>query len=80
MSKHPKLDEIKKRMQKGKDFQLTRTQYIQSTGVDIPQDKSYTEKRSAVAKIAQEAGFEVQIIEEVIQFKSRGEKDAKKTK
>ena len=71
MSKRPVLDGIKKRMTKGKDFQLTRTQYIQSTGIDIPQDKSYTEKRSAIAKVANENGYEVEVIEEIIKFRKK---------
>lgn len=71
MPRHPKLEEIIKRMLKGNDFQLTRTQYIQSTGVDIPQVKSYTEKRSAVAKAADENGYVVEVIEEVIRFRKK---------
>ena len=72
MSKRPELNGIKKRMDKGKDFQLTRTQYIQLTGIDIPQDKSYTERRSAVAKAADEKGYTVEVIEERIIFKKKG--------
>lgn len=71
MPRHPKLGGLIKRMLKGNDFQLTRTQYIQSTGVDIPQDKSYTEKRSAVAKAADENGYVVEVIEEVIRFRKK---------
>lgn len=72
MARHPILDGIKKRMAKGKDFQLTRTQYIQLTGVDIPQDKSYTERRSAIAKAANENGYEVEVVEEIIKFRKKG--------
>lgn len=72
MSNRPELNGIKKRMDKGKDFQLTRTQYIQLTGIDIPQDKSYTERRSAVAKAADEKGYTVEVIEERIIFKKKG--------
>ena len=71
MSRHPKLEGIKKRLAKGKDFQMTRTQYIQSTGIDIPQDKSYTERRSAIAKVANENGYEVEVIEEIIKFRKK---------
>lgn len=71
MSKHPILEGIKKRMAKGKDFQLTRTKYIQLTGVDIPQDKSYTKRKSAIAKAAKENGYEVEVVEEIIKFKKK---------
>ncbi len=72
MSRHPKLEEIKKRMAKCKDFQLTRTQYIKLTGIDIPQNKTYTETRSAIAKAAKENGYEVEVIEEIIKFRKKG--------
>jgi len=65
----PKLDIIKEKIMNGKDFELTRAQYYSLTGADIPQNKNYTEKRSAVAKLAREFEYEVIIIPERIQFK-----------
>ena len=37
-------------------------------GVDIPQDKYYTEHKSAVSKRAKEYGYRVKVIPEVLQF------------
>lgn len=65
----PKLTRIEEEMKKGKDFFLTRSQYITLTGADIPQKKSYTEKNSAVAKKASEYGYSITVITEVLEFK-----------
>lgn len=65
----PNLDGIKKKMNNGKDFVLTRNQYIKLTGADIPQDKYYTSKRSAVAKLAEQMDFSVEVIPEQLVFK-----------
>ena len=66
---HPKLEMIIKKMEKGKDFDLTRSEYIILTGCDIPQEKNYTEKRSAVAQRAREHGYDVIVIPERLVFK-----------
>lgn len=71
MAKKPILDGIISEMKKGKDFTLTRSQYLSLTGTDIPQDKSYTEKRSAVAKRAAENGYYIQVVPEVLQFRKK---------
>ena len=68
MAKNPNLDSISKRMEKGESFTFTRAQYIRETGADIPQNKSYTEKRSAVARKAREKGYKVEVIPEIIKF------------
>lgn len=72
MSGRPDLAGIRRQMAKGKDFQLTRDQYIRSTGIDIPQNKSYTENDSAVAKAAKENGYELEVVEERLLFKKKG--------
>ena len=68
MGKRPKLDKIVSKMEAGKDFTLSRSQYLQLTGTDIPQNRSYTEKQSAVAKCAKEHGYVVVVIPEVLEF------------
>ena len=45
----PKLGQIIEMLEKGENFELTNQQYKKKTGLNIPVDKSYTEKRSAVA-------------------------------
>lgn len=67
--KHPDLKEIKKLLEKNQDFSLTAAQYKRQTGADIPKGKSYTEKRSAVAKEAEKYGFQVEVVPEIIKFK-----------
>ena len=69
MGRQPKLDSIEKKLSKGKDFVLTRQQYINATGTDIPQEKSYTERKSAIARKAREYGYVVHVIPEKLEFK-----------
>ena len=64
----PRLESIISRMDMGCDFSMTRQEYIRATGADIPQNKYYTEKNSAVAKKAHERGFNVIVIPEKIEF------------
>ncbi len=71
MGKRPKLEGILRRMKKGLDFELTRSMYIKLTGVDIPQDKSYTERKSAIAKLAETEGYEVIVIQEKLLFRRK---------
>ena len=67
--KHPDLTQIIKKMQEGKNFELTRGQYLKYTGRDIPQNKSYTEHRSAVATKAKELGYKIIVVPEKMIFK-----------
>ena len=67
----PNLDLVIKMFEKGKTFRITRAEYIKLTGADIPQQKSYTEKRSAVAKRAHDFGYDVEVIPEVLIFNKR---------
>ena len=64
----PNLKEIEEKFELGADFSLSRKQYIELTGVDIPQDKYYTEKCSAIAKTAGRYGYRITVIPEVLQF------------
>ena len=68
MSRRPNLDSIVKRLDEGKDFFITRVDYIKETGVDIPQDRRYTENRSAIAKKAHERGYSIKVVPEVLCF------------
>lgn len=65
---HPDLDPIIKLMRCGKDFELTSQQYKKKTKADFPKDKSYAEKRSAVAKRAAEHGYRIEVIPQRIRF------------
>ena len=71
MSKRPNLDNIKLMFEEGENFSLNRSKYINLTGVDIPQNKSYTEKRSAVARCADEYGYYVVVVPEVLEFRKK---------
>lgn len=68
MAGKPDFSGIGKSMKAGEDFSLTKTQYLISTGKSLPLDRSYTEKRSAVARFAKEHGYCVQVVPEVIRF------------
>ncbi|MGO4972683.1 hypothetical protein ACTQ56_12030 [[Clostridium] aminophilum] len=66
--KKPNLIEVDKLLERGKNFELTRENYLKMTGADIPQDKNYTKKRSAVAKHARNYGFTIEVIPEKLVF------------
>lgn len=66
--KHPNLIEIEKKLRTGNDFKLTREQYIELTGIDTPQRKYYTEKRSSVARKAAEYNYVITVIPETLIF------------
>ena len=59
----PKLDEIEKLLQQGKDFFLTDAQYEKLTGIPLPKDSYYLKNRSALAKIAKNADYVIEVIE-----------------
>ena len=67
MSK-PKLERIVDRFKKGKNFSLSREEYIRLTGADIPQSASYTRSSSAIAKRAKEYGYQITVIPETLVF------------
>ena len=71
MGKRPKLDKIVSKMGEGKDFTLSRNQYLKMTGTEPPKDKWYTEKRSLVARCAEEHGYVVAVIPEVLEFRKK---------
>ena len=76
--RNPKLIKIIEILEKGKEFCLTRQEYIRLTGADIPQSKYYTEKSSAIARRAKSYGFKVVVIPEIIKFeKTKGENNEK---
>ena len=64
----PDLSRIIYMMEKQERFELTDVQYRRNTGADIPKDKSYTEKRSAVAKKAKEYGYEIEVVPKRVIF------------
>lgn len=67
--KKPKLNEIVQIMQTGKDFSLTETQYLQTTGANIPKENYYLIHKSAISKRAKEMGYTIGLSEKTINFK-----------
>ncbi len=65
----PKFDTIIKMMEGGKSFELTSQEYKKKTGADFPKDKSYAERRSAMAKRAKAYGYSLEVIPLHIKFK-----------
>ena len=65
----PKLGQIIEMLEKGENFELTNQQYKKKTGLNIPVDKSYTEKRSAVARKAAEYGCSIEKEPEKMKFR-----------
>lgn len=67
MSK-PNLTEIERRLTYGDDFSLTDAQYQKRTGLALPKKKSYLEKESAVAKLANKYGYVLEVQEKKVSF------------
>ncbi len=74
MSRKPILTGFEDKFASGKDFSITRSEYIRLTGADIPQDKSYTCKKSAIAKMATGHGYHIEVIPETLKFKKIDQK------
>ncbi|MBR1624334.1 MAG: hypothetical protein IJ676_01185 [Clostridia bacterium] len=72
MPKRPDMSRIEKLFLAGNSFYLSRQQYISYTGADIPQNKSYTQAKSAIAKKAQEYGYSIEVIPEKLVFRKNG--------
>ena len=66
--RNPKLLRIIELLEEGKDFELSNQQYKKKTEADFPKDKYYAEKRSAVAKIAAEYDYRIEVIPQRILF------------
>ena len=71
MAQKPNLSTIIERLSTGNDFQLTRQQYISETGADIPQNKTYTKTKSAVAQMAKLYDYSIEVIPEILIFKKK---------
>ena len=68
MAKRPNLSKVELLFKEGRSFKLSREQYIEKTGADIPQEKSYTENKSAIAKMAKNYNFSTEVIPEILIF------------
>lgn len=65
----PNFEKLEKQFERGDDFELTNQQYKSRTGTDFPKDKSYAERKSAVARKAGEYGYQIVVIPQKILFK-----------
>lgn len=63
MAKKPNFNKLKKLFEANEDFELTDAQYERKTGVALPKDKYYTKTKSALANIAKEYGYYIDVIE-----------------
>lgn len=66
MAKHPDLSQIDDIMQKGDNFSVSGEEYERLTGAPLPKDDSYLQKKSAVAKRAKDAGFQIKVSYEAV--------------
>lgn len=71
MAKKPNFNELKKLFEANKDFELTDAQYEKKTGIPLPKDKYYTKTKSALANIAKEYGYCVEVIEKKVILKRK---------
>ncbi len=72
MVRKPKFDKLLPLFETGEDFSLTERQYEKSTGATLPKYFDYLKKKSALANIAKEYGFTVEIQEKTICLKKKG--------
>ena len=52
----PNLKEINNLLLSGKNFSLTESQYLKSTGLNIPKSEYYLKNKSAIYKDAEKYG------------------------
>lgn len=64
-----KSDKLLPLFKANEDFSLTETQYQKSTGRTLPKDNNYLKNKSALANLAKEFGFVVEIQEKIIRLK-----------
>ena len=69
MAQKPDLSNILSLLGANEDFSSTEKQYLKSTGTTMPKDSKYLKRRSAVAKLAKEQGYVIEIAERTISFK-----------
>ena len=67
----PDLKKIQTLLESNEDFSITEKQYKNSTGASMPKDTYYLKNRSALAKLANEHGFTVEVQERTISLKKR---------
>lgn len=65
----PNLKNIEKQLQTGVDFSLTDSQYLKSTGLNIPKSEIYLKSKSAIRKKAEQYGYKIQLVEKTLIFK-----------
>ncbi len=56
----------------GRDFELTEAQYEKKTGARLPKNSYYLCKKSALAKRADEKGYEIELVEKRVILKKKG--------
>ncbi len=66
MARKPNLSALDSYFKKGKDFRLTDAEYAKETGAWLPRDKYYIKRKSALARKAEEEGYEVDVIEKEV--------------
>lgn len=71
MSKNPNLKSLENLFEKGKDFELTDTQYEKKTGAALPKNKYYILHNSALARKASEYGYSLEVIEKKVLIKKK---------
>lgn len=57
------------------DFSITESQYLKNTGKTMPKDTYYLKKRSALSRLAQKYGFQLEIHERTIIVTKKNEKE-----
>lgn len=62
------VDNLNPFFEKGEDFSLTDEKYEKLTGKDLPKNKYYLTKNSALAKRAKKYGYTVSVVPKVVIF------------
>ena len=71
MGKRPKLSQVDELFKKGIEFKLTDAEYESKTGCPLPKDTYYLQKKSALAKLAMQNGYDIQVIEKQVIFRKK---------
>ena len=68
------FSEIGKMLEASSNFSLTEKQYKNMTGRDMPKDKSYIERRSALSRYLAKIGYKAIVQEKTISFVKENDK------
>lgn len=69
MGKRPNLKEIEQMLFSGNEFTLSESLYKEITGIELPKNMSYLKNSSALARLARDNGYLIELAERTVILK-----------